>query len=94
MHGGLICLAFCLSVVWTGPKITENNSYLGKYYRWEAETLPLYRELLGALWKNTNYTLKEFLPVNMGFFVKILATAVLLVAKNGTKLYHNIEDYY
>ncbi len=35
LHGGLICITFCLSVclsVWTGPKIRlDNNSYLGKY---------------------------------------------------------------
>ena len=29
LHGGLICisLSVCLSVVWTGPKFVENNSY-------------------------------------------------------------------
>ncbi len=33
LHGGLICIAFCLlSVVWPGPKVIENNSYLKKYY--------------------------------------------------------------
>ena len=71
---------------WT--KIGENNSYLREYYRLEAETLPLYRGLLGALWKNMKYTPKKFLPVNMAFFVEIQATAVPFLEKNGTKLYH------
>ncbi len=39
LHSGPKCVAVCLSVclsvchlsVWTGPKIIENNSYLGKY---------------------------------------------------------------
>ncbi len=31
LHSGLICAAFCLSVVWTGPKLGENDSYLRKY---------------------------------------------------------------
>ena len=25
-----VCITFCLSVVWTGPKVVENNSYLRK----------------------------------------------------------------
>ena len=37
LHGGLICIAFCLSVVClsvirTGPKVVDNNSYLRKYW--------------------------------------------------------------
>ncbi len=35
LHGGLICVTVCLSVCpsvgRTGPKVVENNSYLGKY---------------------------------------------------------------
>ncbi len=30
MHGGLICVTFCLSV-WTTQKVVENNSYPEKY---------------------------------------------------------------
>ena len=72
LHGGLICIAFCLSVclsVWTRPKIRlENNSYLGKYYGQQFETLPQYRGCFGAFWKNTNYTLKRFFSSQHGLF--------------------------
>ncbi len=40
--------------------------------------------LLCALWKNTKYTLKIFLPVITDFFVKIQATAVPLLGRLGT----------
>ena len=35
----------------------DYNSYLGKYYSYESETLPQYKGLIGAYRKNTYYTL-------------------------------------
>ncbi len=35
----------------------DNNSYLGKYYSYESETLPQYKAFIGAYRKNTYYTL-------------------------------------
>ena len=64
MHGGLIVIALRLCV--TGPKIRlEKNSYLKKYYSYEAETSPQYVACHGAYWKNTHYTLTIFFCVNM-----------------------------
>ena len=57
LHGGLICIAFCPSVCPSVCLSLDNNSYLGKYYSYESETLPQYKALIGAYRKNTYYTL-------------------------------------
>ncbi len=36
-----------------------NNSYLRKYYGFDSETSPKFTVFLGALRKNTNYTLRS-----------------------------------
>ncbi len=51
MHGGLLCMAFQLSVrlCVTGPKIRpEKNSYLKKHSSYEAEISPKHRTYTGA----------------------------------------------
>ena len=42
----------------------DNNSYLGKYYSYESETLPQYKAFIGAYRKNTNYTLGSILLID------------------------------
>ncbi len=49
-------LSVCLSL--------DNNSYLGKYYSYESETLPQYKALIGAYRKNTRYTLGSIFLIN------------------------------
>ena len=50
MHGFLsVCPSVRLSL--------DINSYLGKYYSYESETLPQYIALIGVFGKNTYYTL-------------------------------------
>ena len=46
-----------------------------------SETSPHYRALLGASYKNMNYTLKKYLAVNMDFLVNFQAIAVPLMEK-------------
>ncbi len=64
LHGGLICVAFCLSV-WTLPIRLEFNSYLGKHWSYQSATLPQYRGLLRKYRKNTTYTLAKSFLLNM-----------------------------
>ncbi len=49
LHGGLICVAFCLSGLYWSD---EFNPYLGKYWSYQSATLPQYREFLRWFRKN------------------------------------------
>ena len=40
MHGGLLCIAFCLWPLDQNPRL-ENNSYLAKYSSWKHENCKL-----------------------------------------------------
>ncbi len=95
MHHFLsVCLSVCVySVLWTGPKMGENNSYLEKYSSQQYKILKQYATPLGLLVKNMNYTLGKFCKVDIVIVYMTSCTSHLQILR-GAHSQHQVAHQF